>query len=242
MNADGLAAGVELFGKLYQIGRWQKTDRRVNKMRGRSGFILIAVVGTVVMLSGCGTQDSNRPLLSAPPSAAADNDIYMADAAGRIRALQPDGKEQWVLSLPDEIRRMDNSASRDLRINYLDARSGGKLFGLATQESGRNVGKMILFALDGNHLLWQISAPYPEQNSAPVAVGPTAVYVAGDDGILYAFARIDGHQLWKYQVSQGSLGAPTVGVDGIVYVTGPQYNLHSVAPDGSQRWVIETQK
>lgn len=202
----------------------------------------VVVVGTALMLSGCGTQNSNRPLLSTPPSAAADNDIYVADAAGRIRALQPDGKEQWVFSLPDEIRRMDNSVSRDLRIDYLTARSGGKLFGLVVQETGRNAGKTILFALDGNHLLWQVGVPYPEQNGAPISVGPTAVYEAGDDGILYAFARADGHQLWKYQVSQGSLGSPTVGVDGTVYVTGPQYNLHAIAPDGFQRWVIETQK
>lgn len=211
-------------------------------MKRKSGFISVAVVGTALMLSGCGTRNSNRPLLSAPPSAAADNDIYVADAAGRIRALQPDGKEQWVFSLPDEVRRIDNSASSDLRIGYLVARSGGKLFGLATQESGRNAGKTILFALDGNRLIWQVGVPYPEQNSAPIAVGPTALYEAGDDGILYAFARADGHQLWKYQVSQGSLGSPTVGVDGTVYVTGPQYNLHAIAPDGSQRWVIETQK
>jgi len=211
-------------------------------MTRKSWFILVVVVGTALMLSGCGPRNSNRPLLSAPPSAAADNDIYLADAAGRIRALQSDGKEQWAFSLPDEIRRIDQSASSDLRINYLIARSGGKLFGLATQETGRNAGKTILFALEGNHLLWQVGVPYPEQNSAPIAIGPTAVYEAGDDGILYAFARADGHQLWKYQVSQGSLGSPTVGVDGTVYVTGPQYNLHALAPDGSQRWVIETQK
>lgn len=137
---------------------------------------------------------------------------------------------------------MDNAALTDLRIDYLIARSNGKLFGLATQETGRNAGKTILFALDGNHLLWQVGVPYPEQNSAPIAIGPTAVYEAGDDGILYAFGRADGHQLWKYQVSQGSLGSPTVGVEGAVYVTGPQYNLHALAPDGSQRWLIETQK
>jgi outer membrane protein assembly factor BamB len=213
-----------------------------NKMKRRRGFISVAVAGTLLMFSGCGRGDSNRPLLTAPPSAAADNHIYVADAAARIRALQPDGKEEWAFSLPDEIRRIDNSASNDLRIDYLVARSEGKLFGLAIQESGSNAGKTILFALDGNHLLWQIGVPYPEQNGAPIAIGPTAVYEAGDGGILYAFARVDGHQLWKYQVSRGSLGSPTIGVEGTVYVTGPQYNLHAVAPDGSQRWVIETQK
>ncbi len=126
--------------------------------------------------------------------------------------------------------------------DYLTARSGGKLFGLATQETGRNAGNTILFALDGNHLLWKTDVPYPEQNGAPIAIGPTGVYEAGDDGTLYAFARSDGHALWKYQVSRGTLGAPTVGADGTIYVTGPRHNLHAVVPDGTQRWVAETQR
>ncbi|MCA1817997.1 MAG: PQQ-binding-like beta-propeller repeat protein [Acidobacteria bacterium] len=200
------------------------------------------LVGAVLILSGCAAPRSNRPLLSAPPSAAADNDIYTTDNAGRVHALRPDGTEQWVLSLPDEIARLDAAASRDIRVDYLAARSGGKLFGLATQETGRKAGDTILFALDGNHLIWEEDVPFPEQNGGPVAVGTTAVYEAGDDGVLYAFSRSDGHQLWKYQVSRGALGSPTVGADGTVYVTGPRHNLHAVAPDGTERWVNETQK
>lgn len=173
---------------------------------------------------------------------AADNDIYISDAEGRVRALRPDGMEQWTLSIPDEIVRLDGNASHDIRIDYLAARSGSKLFGLATQETGRNAGNTILFALDGNHLLWQEGVPFPEQNGAPIAVGPAAVYEAGDDGVLYAYDRSNGHLLWKYQVSQGTLGAPTVGADGTVYVTGPRHNLHAIAPDGIQRWLVETQK
>ena len=196
----------------------------------------------LLVTAGCTNPHSDRPLLSAPPSAAADNDIYVADAEGRIRALRPDGTEQWAFSLPDEIVKADQSASHDIRIDYLAARSGGHLFGLATQVTGRSAGKTILFALDGNRLLWQVGVPYPEQTGAPIAVAPLAVYEAGDDGVLYAFARADGHSLWKYQVSQGTLGSPTVGADGTVYVTGPGHNLHAVAPDGTQRWVVETDR
>lgn len=211
----------------------------VNK---RSGFLLSVPLGAMLILANCGASRSSHPLLSAPPSAAADNDIYIADADGRIRALRPDGTEQWVFSLPDEIVRLDSSVTRDIRIDYLAARSGGKLFGLATQETGHNAGNIMLFAMDGNHLLWKADVPYPEQNGSPIAIGPTGVYEGGDDGVLYAFARGDGHLLWKYQVSQGALGAPTVGADGTVYVTGQLLNLHAIAPNGSQRWVIETQK
>lgn len=211
-------------------------------VKKEDGFIVTLLAGVALCLASCGQQHSNRPLLSAPPSAAADNDIYITDADGRIRALRPDGSEQWTFSLPDEIVRLNSSATRDIRIDFLAARSGGKLFGLATQLTGHSAGGNILFALDGNRLLWQVGAPYPEQNSAPIAIGPTAVYEAGDDGALYAFARSDGHPLWKYQVSQGALGSPIVGTDGTVYVTGAGYNLHAVAPDGTERWVVATQK
>lgn len=208
-------------------------------MVNKIALYLILLIGLGLVLTSCGTY-SRRPLLSVPPSAAADDDVYVADAQGKIRALRTDGSEQWTLSLPDEIVRRDSSSSRDLRIDFLAARSGGKLFGLATELTGRNTGRTILFALDGNHLLWQIAVPYPEQNSLPIAIGQNAVYEAGDDGVLYAFGRLDGHELWKYQVSQGALGSPSVGADGTVYVTGPLYNLHAIAPDGKQRWVHET--
>jgi outer membrane protein assembly factor BamB len=212
----------------------------VKQRKRRLTFIIL--VGIMLITASCAPIHSNRPLLSAAPSAAADNDIYITDSEARIRALRPDGTEQWVFSLPDEIVRRDNEASHDIRIDYLTARSGGKLFGLATQETGQRAGRTILFALDGNHLLWQTSVPYPAQNGVPIAIGSNAVYEASDDGALYAFAWTDGHRLWKYQVSGGTLGAPTVGADGTIYVTGASYNLHAITPDGTPRWKIETQK
>lgn len=195
------------------------------------GFIALA-------LTACGAQRSSRPLLSVAPSAAAGNDVYLADQSGRIRAFRSDGSEQWNLSLADEILKRDNTVSHDLRIDTLSARSTGKIFGLVTELSGRNAGRTLLFALDQNQLLWHAEVPYPEQNGSPLAIAPNAVYEAAQDGALYAFARADGKQVWKYQVGQGRLGSPTVGTDGTIYVTGPNYNLHAVAPDGQQRWVV----
>jgi outer membrane protein assembly factor BamB len=191
-----------------------------------------------LLLAACSR--GGGPILSAPPSAAVDRDVYVADA-DHISALGADGKAQWSYSLGDELRRVDKEASRDIRIDYLVARSGGKLFGLA-QESGSRAGRRILFALDGNRLAWHREVPYPSQDVTPLAIGDTAVYEAGEDGVLYAFARNDGKPLWQYRVSGGPLGAPTMGADGTIYITGPRHNLHAVAPDGTSRWVIETQK
>jgi outer membrane protein assembly factor BamB len=199
------------------------------------------LAGCALALAGCAAPRPPGPLLSAPPSAAADDDVYVSDAEGRIRALRPDGTEQWVFSLPEEVMRVDKTASRFIRVDYLSARSGGKLFGLATEEAGRYAGRTFIFAMVGNRLLWHVETPFPGQGGAPLAVGQTAVYQAGNDGALYAFSRTDGHQLWKYQVSRGALGSPTEGADGTVYVTGPRHNLHAVSPEGTQRWVVETQ-
>ena len=107
---------------------------------------------------------------------------------------------------------------------------------------GRQNGVSILFALEGNKLLWERDVPYPAQAVAPIAIGQTAVYEAGDDGVLYAYAREDGRPLWQYRVSEAAIGQPTVGGDGTIYVTGPRQNLHAIAPDGKQRWVAGTQK
>lgn len=206
-------------------------------LRALSCFALLA------LLASCGRQPRRAPLLSAaPPSATADNDIYLADGAGRIRALRPDGTEQWSYSLAEDLARAEQGAAHDIRINYLAARSGGKLFCLATLASGARSGETILFALDKNHLLWQRTVPTPAQAVAPLAIGQDAIYEAGTDGVLYAFARNDSHPLWQFRVSDGALGSPAVGADGTVYVTGPRRNLHAIAPDGSERWVVETQK
>ena len=80
------------------------------------GFIALA-------LTACGVQRSSRPMLSVAPSVAANNDVYLADQSGRIRAFRTDGSEQWNLSLPNEILKRDNTVSHDLRIDTLTARS-----------------------------------------------------------------------------------------------------------------------
>jgi outer membrane protein assembly factor BamB len=192
-------------------------------------------------LASCG-RTGRQTVLSVPPSATLDNDIYLAEEGGRIRALRPDGSEQWSYSLPEDLERLSGQPSHDIRIDYLAARSGGHVFGLATRLSGRQNGVSILFALDGSKLLWEREVPFPAQGVAPIAIGKDAVYEAGDDGVLYAYAREDGRPLWQYRVSEAAIGQPTVGGDGTIYVTGPRQNLHAIAPDGSQRWVAGTRK
>lgn len=46
-------------------------------------FCSLLFIGVMLILTACTAQHSTRPLLSAPPSTAADNDIYITDAEGR---------------------------------------------------------------------------------------------------------------------------------------------------------------
>jgi outer membrane protein assembly factor BamB len=207
----------------------------------RSAALTSLLVASALALASCG-RGERRTVLSAPPAAALDNDIYVAEEGGVVRALRPDGTEQWSYSLAEDLERLTGMPSRDIRIEQIAARSGGKVFGLATRLSGRESGVSILFALDSGRLLWQRESPYPVQSVAPVALGQSAVYLSGDDGVLYAYAREDGRELWRYHVSEAAISSPTVGRDGTIYITGPRRNLHAVSPDGKQLWVVGSQK
>lgn len=99
---------------------------------------------------------------------------------------------------------------------------------------------MILYALDDGKLMWFKDSPRPEPDGTPMVIGDKALYLAGNDGDLYAFARTDGRILWQYQVSPGRIGPPSLGSDGMIYVSGPRHNLHAVDVDGNQRWTFET--
>jgi outer membrane protein assembly factor BamB len=208
-------------------------------MRRATLYALFAAAS--LALASCG-RGERRTVLSAPPATAFDNDIYIAEEGGRVRALRPDGSEQWSYSLAEDLERLTGRPSRDIRIDHLAARSGGKVFGLATRLTGREAGVSILFALDAGRLAWQRDVPYPEQGGAPIAVGQSAIYLSGGDGVLYAYAREDGRDLWQYRVGEAAIGSPTVGRDGTIYVTGPRHNLHAVSPEGKQLWVAGSQQ
>lgn len=203
--------------------------------------VLLLSIILVLIAASCAPPGPNEPVVSVAPTAAATDAVYIADSLGRVRAFSLDGKEQWSISVADEISRLNGRASRDIQIEYLVAEQNGKLFGLAGQLSGERTGQSYLFALAGNRIVWQRSVVYPFQGVTPLAVGPTAVYLAANNGTLSAFARADGNPLWQYRIGRGALGPPAVGFDGTIYIAGADQNLHAVGTDGKPRWVVKTQ-
>jgi outer membrane protein assembly factor BamB len=203
-------------------------------------LVSFSILVAALSFAGCAPRPSDRPLLSVPPATVSDNKIYIAEAGERIRALDQNGKEQWSFSVGDSLARATNRSSRDFQTVFLAAREGGKVFGLAGQLSGAHAGTMYLFALAENHLLWQTEVRQPTSEVPRIALGKMAIYEAGNDGVLYAFAQSDGHLLWQHHVSDGPLGALTIGNDDTIYVIGPLSHLHALAPNGSEKWAIET--
>jgi outer membrane protein assembly factor BamB len=210
-------------------------------MKSASAFFPFPMIAAALLsFAGCAQRTSNSPLLSVPPAAAADNRIYLADAGGRIRALDENGKEQWTYSVGESLAQVTHRSSRDFQTLFLAAREGGKLFGLAAQLTGAHTGTTYLFAMLDNHLLWQIEVREPTSEAPPIALGGTAIYEAGNDGTIYAFAQDDGRTLWQRHVTDGPLGSLTIGNDGTIYIAGPLGHLHAIAPDSSEKWAVET--
>jgi len=213
-----------------------KIDLKITRRLFLTGIVSLVSIS----LLGCFASQKSTVIISASPSTAADGFVYFADAEGRIHALRSDGQPLWQYSLADDRARSQNGEIGEVRIEWLYARSGGKLYGLARVETGGKTGDMVLFALDGNQLRWFKDSPRPEPNGSPVAIGDRSIYLAANDGKLYAFDRDDGRMLWQYQVSLGGIGSPSLGTDGIIYVTGTGHNLHAIDADGKQRWKVDT--
>ena len=204
-------------------------------------LVLVPLVSLLtICIVGCFATQKSNLIISASPSTAADGLVYFSDAAGTIHALQSDGQTLWQYSLTDDRREQQKEAIGEIRIDRLFARSDKKLYALARIETGAKAGNMLLFALADKRLLWFTDAPQPEPDGTPVAIGDNALFLAGKDGKLYAFARDDGRVLWTYQVSMGKIGSPSLGADGLIYITGARHNLHAVDSDGKQRWTVET--
>jgi outer membrane protein assembly factor BamB len=118
--------------------------------------VLLLFIILVLVAASCAPPGLNEPVVSVAPTAAATDAVYIADSLGRVRAFNLDGKEQWSISVADEISRLNGRASRDIQIEYLVAEQNGKLFGLAGQLSGERTGQSYLFALAGNRIAWQL--------------------------------------------------------------------------------------
>lgn len=75
--------------------------------------------------------------------------------------------------------------------------------------------------------------------SSPAIGADGGVYVASEDGKLYAFTS-DGTPRWTYASNSNLLSSPAVDADGVVYVGALDGNLYAINPDGKLHWAFPT--
>jgi outer membrane protein assembly factor BamB len=203
-------------------------------------FLMAASTLSVALITGCVQQPALTSRLSVPPAPAPDNVLYVVEGGGQIRAIESDGKARWNFSVAEALAKANNRSSHDFQIMYIVAREEGRIFGLAAQVTGGHTGQTYLFALAGDHLVWQKETSPPTAIAPPIAADANALYEATYDGLIYAFAQADGRILWQRNISPAPIGSLTIGSDGTIYAIGPLGHLHAINADGSERWAIET--
>lgn len=73
------------------------------------------------------------------------------------------------------------------------------------------------------------------QITAPIALADDGTLMAAtEDGWLYAISP-GGRVAWRFQIGP-TVGAPSVGEDGTVYVENKEQQVFAIAADGAQKW------
>ncbi len=151
--------------------------------------------------------------------------IHIACEDGKLYTLNSEGAALWTL---------------DVNAPLLSAPSlapDGSLY------VGGKAGKLYAVTPDGQ-LDW--TGDTGDSVYSSPAVGANGVYVGSSDGTLYALAKADGAELWRFKTrGPGALptgaifASPSIGADGTVYVAGLyDPNLYALNPtDGSVKWV-----
>ena len=49
-----------------------------------------------------------------------------------------------------------------------------------------------------------------------------------------------GDELWSFAIEDGTASSPAIAPDGTIYVGSDEGNIHAIHPDGSRKWVFET--
>ncbi len=87
---------------------------------------------------------------------------------------------------------------------------------------------------DSLRLVWTFAANGPVNSS--VAVGDGRVFVASEDGSVYALNLIDGKKLWSFRTG-GDVEAPPLLLDGTLFVGSTDSFLYAIdASKGRQKW------
>ena len=177
-------------------------------------------------------------LENSTPVVGADGTIYLPsgkreDQAGTLRAINPDGTEKWVFTLPGAPASTPAVAT------------DGTIY-VHTYETGNIASIEHLVAVNPNGTeKWDIT-PFnfgaanlvSFDNSSPVVGADGRIWVGSRDAALYSFNPADG-SLSCDIVYEESTSSPALAADGTVYIVGLDSTLYAFEPDCDFKWSFE---
>lgn len=205
------------------------------------------------------TYDAGAPIVGAA-AVSADGIIHVADGAGTLHAIEPDGAVKWTFSSaglgagspvigPDgtiyysaQIAPGDyrlHAVNRDGASPWRSPISAGRVDLPATIlangsiVTGSSDGSVASLDVDGG-VRWVVNLGSPVTTSI-VADASDTVYFGTADGLLRAVSDT-GVPLWNHDSGQGPIGTPALGGDGSVIIAGASGVVQAITKAGTPRW------
>lgn len=177
--------------------------------------------------------------------------IYARDPYIGPPAATPEYRDPWISERGDfantgsdlsyEPSGIVQKWQKDLGNGAVDApivSSGGRIFAVTSgiASSGSYTTDSKLFCLDpSGEVLWSAPVGRGHQTASPLLWDYT-VYVASDDGKLYAFDQETGSELWTYTVTSGGISASPLTFRNLLIVTADDGTITAVTAKGARAW------
>lgn len=91
-------------------------------------------------------------------------------------------------------------------------------FDFSTFDLSRSTGELVAIDVNTGAILW--AQTYPTMNIGAATVVNDLVFTATMDGMIYAYDRVTGDEVWSYQAPAGVNGWPAVVDDTILWPAG----------------------
>ena len=154
------------------------------------------------------------------PAVATDGTVYVGTFNGKLYALTPAGKEQWMFR-----------AGREIKSAPAVADDGTIYFGCRDHK---------LYAVTpAGKLKWTFTTG-AWVDSCPAIATDGTVYFGSWDKNFYA-VKPDGSLKWKFAVGGIVDSSPAIATDGTVYFGAHNKKFYALDPAGQLRWTFATQ-
>jgi outer membrane protein assembly factor BamB/ankyrin repeat protein len=200
------------------------------------------------------------------PAIGTDGTVYTGSVNGRIHAINPNGTKKWQIKLGGSAMSSPSIGkdgtvyvgSFDSKFYALDGKTGKVNWFYKTGAAVESTPAISadgtiyfgsydhkIYALDGKRgtKKWEFDTGV-FVSSSPAIGSDGTVYIGTHHyrGRLYALNGKTGSKIWEFKAGIGSMrSSPAIGSDGTLYVGSDDHKVYAVNPDGTNKWVLNTQ-